>query len=195
MDSIEGNSFLSNLYRILVQSSNQSDLAWVAIETIESMSKTTRRKEWIRKLSVEFKFSTILSKLLLGLEDEKKILRLLNLINILTSEKSTENFIENPYLEVLITKLVNYFLNNELDGNPIAKLSLSILVNVCNKKDDATNILIRRISPSEFANKAKNYGILAYKIFIILEGLYTSKPKDIVHYLKLIMHNIMEAVE
>lgn len=190
---MEANSFLGNLYKILVQTCNaKSEITWRAIEILDKIVASGQKK-WLKKLTLEYKFTSIFSKLLLCLEDEKKIITILNLINCLTFEKPGDKYIEDPYLEPVITTLVN--LLKDQNRKEILKLSLSILVNVCNKNEEAACILTKMAFESTFSNQIKNHGILAYRAFMILEGLRTLDTKDIHHFLKLIFLDIRSASE
>lgn len=185
------NCHFINLYKILVQS-NQLELSWKVIQTIEKLIE--RKKEWLKKLATEFRFPTILTKLLLGLQDKQKITKLLHLINLLTFEKASEKHIQEPYLDALIDNLLGFI--NQGNTNPeIPKLSLSVLVNICYKNEEASCMLTKKLDPSKFVKQIKQYGIIASRAFFICEGMCTLKAEDVYHFLTLIFEDVKKATE
>jgi hypothetical protein len=188
--SIEANNFVSNLYKVLVQSCDlKFDQIWKIIEILTHLSK---HRDWATKLACDFKFPLILSKLFLSLHDgenkQKAILSLLERLSFI----EPINYLETSYLEAMILTLVDMIdcgTNEE-----ITKLSLSVLVNICYKNEVATSILSRKVNTSTFARQHKDYGILSYKIFIILEGIFTLKTKDVHELLNLCFCEIKKAL-
>ncbi|XP_035916930.1 uncharacterized protein LOC118514288 [Anopheles stephensi] len=175
----ECNIFFVNLHKLLSHSMKKTNLLWSVMAVLEiAVTDDETRIALVDK----FRFLPVISLLLLEVhtpEQQKRVLSLLHHLSYGASIDGQEMFIER-----LIQKLLNIIEQNheKKERCEVAQLALSILVNLCHRDLSTTFVLTRNTNISGFCKQIKKFGLLACKMYIILEQNDYIKEIDL-HYL------------
>ncbi|XP_053692480.1 uncharacterized protein LOC128740926 [Sabethes cyaneus] len=173
------NAFFVNLHKLMTTGTKKMSLLWSALSVLEAAA---RCEETRKALVVKFHFLPALTKMLEEIHNGEQQQRLLALIEQLTHGLQLES--HEPYVETLLLKLLALMEQNHghKDKTELVTLALSILVNLCYMNLPMTYLLTKNISISSFCGKIKQFGLVACKMYIILEKNDYLKEMDL-HYL------------
>uniref|UniRef100_A0A182Q9K5 Uncharacterized protein n=1 Tax=Anopheles farauti TaxID=69004 RepID=A0A182Q9K5_9DIPT len=175
----ECNVFFVNLHKLLSHSMKKSSLLWSVMSVLEvAVNDDATRLALVNK----FRFLPLISLMLLEVhtpDQQKRVLLLLDHLSYGAAIDGQEMFIER-----LIQKLLSLIeLNHEKQKRcEVAQLALSVLVNLCYRDLSTTFVLTRNTNITGFCKQIKNFGLLACKMYIILEQNDYIKQIDL-HYL------------
>uniref|UniRef100_A0A182T371 Vesicle tethering protein Uso1/P115-like head domain-containing protein n=1 Tax=Anopheles maculatus TaxID=74869 RepID=A0A182T371_9DIPT len=175
----ECNIFFVNLHKLLSHSMKKTKLLWSVVAVLEiAVTDDETRIALVDK----FRFLPVISLLLLEVhtpEQQKRVLSLLHHLSYGATIDGQELFIDR-----LIQKLLNIIEQNheKQERCEVAQLALSILVNLCHRDLSTTFVLTRNTNISGFCKQIKKFGLLACKMYIILEQNDYIKEVDL-HYL------------
>ncbi|XP_053676406.1 uncharacterized protein LOC128726616 [Anopheles nili] len=175
----ECNVFFVNLQKLLSHSMKKSNLLWSVISVLEgAVTNDETRVALVQK----FRFLPVVSLLLLEVhtpEQQKRVLSLLHHLSYGASNYGQEMFIERLFQKLLALIEQNHQKQERCE---VAQLALSILVNLCHRNLSTTFVLTRNTNISGFCKQIKKFGLLACKMYIILEQNDYMKEVDL-HYL------------
>ncbi|XP_014260982.1 protein CIP2A homolog [Cimex lectularius] len=186
--------FFINLYELLISVDVHSHLNWLAINVLLEACRNVKTRE---SLVHTYKFTSILTTVLLETQALEKRLKILQLLKELTyGIKITW---QEAYLPSLITALTNWIMGDDVEFLP---LSLSILVNLCYQNMPSIYTLLRAVNIKKFLKSIlkiqKQYDpsrIEVSKLLIILEGISGGLPDQEVHaFIRVTFPNLVEAL-
>ncbi|XP_052864614.1 uncharacterized protein LOC128271211 [Anopheles cruzii] len=175
----ECNVFLVNLHKLLGHSMKKTQLLWSVVGVLEvAVNDEQTRLALVNK----FRFLPVLSLLLLELHTVDQQKRVLSLLHYLTYGAAIDG--QEIYVEKLIKKLLSVIEQNHQasDRCELVQLALSILVNLCHRDLSTTFVLTRNTNISRLCNQIKQFGLLACRMYIVLEQNDYIKEMDL-HYL------------
>ncbi|EDV91656.1 uncharacterized protein LOC6566179 [Drosophila grimshawi] len=164
------------------------DAMWSCVSLLQHCSRNLEARTAIVQ---QHCFVPLLSYLLKRTKREERVQRLLLLLQDLTY--GIRIGWEEPYLVVLLEQLVELVHSADDDDDEEsddpnlrrAKLSLSILVNVCYKNFVVLFLFLRSVNISSFSRRIQNYGLLAYKMLIILsEDVHSLEQRELHTFLR-----------
>ncbi|XP_058120923.1 uncharacterized protein LOC131282936 [Anopheles ziemanni] len=173
------NVFFVNLHKLLSHSLKKSNLLWSVVGVLEvAVNDDETRLALVNK----FRFLPVVSLLLLELHTPDQQKRVLSLLHHLSYGANVDG--QEMFLERLIQKLLSLIEQNhqKKERCEVAQLALSILVNLCHRDLSTTFVLTRNTNISAFCKQIKKFGLLACKMYIILEQNDYIKEMDL-HYL------------
>ncbi|XP_055544317.1 uncharacterized protein LOC129729625 [Wyeomyia smithii] len=173
------NAFFVNLHKLMSTGTKKMSLLWSAVSVLEA---ATRCEETRKALVEKFHYLPVLTKMLEETHNGEQQQRLLALVELLTHGVQLES--HEPYIETLMLKLLALMEQNHghKDKTELVTLALSILVNLCYMNLPMTYLLTKNISISSFCGRIKQFGLVACKMYIILEKNDYLKEMDL-HYL------------
>ncbi|XP_070506750.1 nuclease SbcCD subunit C-like [Chironomus tepperi] len=187
-NSFESYNFISNIYNILNQTSdNKSPVVANCIDLLQT-SINSRNKS-IMKIIQDINFLPATTKLLWFVNDCCD-----SLIKLLTLIKNIIRFnyqLDEHNLKIFVESLRDLVEN--FSDKRVAKLSMHILVNLAMHNDSAKYLISRSIKLTDVENKLdKSNDLISTKFYIIVMEEFD--PKDIVRLLKLSLKSIKEAL-
>ncbi|XP_052895231.1 uncharacterized protein LOC128302445 [Anopheles moucheti] len=175
----ECNIFFVNLHKLLSHSMKKTNLLWSAVAVLElAVNDDETRTALVDK----FRFLPVVSLLLLEVHTPEQQKRALSLLHHLSYGATIDG--QEMFIERLIQKLLTLIEQNheKKERCELAQLALSILVNLCHRDLSTTFVLTRNANISGFCKQIKKFGLLACKMYIILEQNDYVKEIDL-HYL------------
>ncbi|XP_053665269.1 uncharacterized protein LOC128714419 [Anopheles marshallii] len=175
----ECNIFFVNLHKLLSHSVKKTNLLWSAVAVLElAVNDDDTRSALVDK----FRFLPVVSLLLLEVHTPEQQKRALSLLHHLSYGATIDG--QEMFIERLIQKLLTLIEQNheKKERCEMAQLALSILVNLCHRDLSTTFVLTRNTNISGFCKQIKKFGLLACKMYIILEQNDYVKEIDL-HYL------------
>uniref|UniRef100_A0A182J300 Uncharacterized protein n=1 Tax=Anopheles atroparvus TaxID=41427 RepID=A0A182J300_ANOAO len=175
----ECNVFFVHLHKLLSHSLKKSTLLWSVIGVLEvAVTDDETRLALVNK----FRFLPVVSLLLLELHTPEQQKRVLSLLHHLSYGANIDG--QEMFIEKLIQKLLSLIEQNhqKKERCEVAQLALSILVNLCHRDLSTTFVLTRNTNISGFCKQIKKFGLLACKMYIVLEQNDYIKEMDL-HYL------------
>ncbi|KAH8386899.1 hypothetical protein KR093_003346, partial [Drosophila rubida] len=187
--NLELAKFFVELHALMSALDGDSDTLWACVTLLQHCSRNLEaRADIVQK----YCFVPLLSYLLQRTTRPERRLRLLLLLQDLTY--GIHIGWEEPYLVVLLEHLVDVVHSVEdADGdantsdvdNSHAQLALSILVNLCYKNFVVLFLFLRSVNISSFSRRIQHYGLLAYKMLIILsEDVHCFEPRELHTFLR-----------
>ncbi|XP_050085411.1 uncharacterized protein LOC126571152 [Anopheles aquasalis] len=175
----ECNIFFVNLHKLLSHSMKKSNLLWSVIGVLEV---AVVEEETRLALVNNFRFLPLIARLLLEVNTPEQQKRVLSLLHILSYGATADG--HEIYIELLVQKLLGLISQNpeKPKRDEIEQLALSILVNLCQQDISNTFVLMRNTPISEFCRRIKDFGLLACKMYTVLEQNDHMKEMDL-HYL------------
>uniref|UniRef100_A0A182NUT7 Uncharacterized protein n=1 Tax=Anopheles dirus TaxID=7168 RepID=A0A182NUT7_9DIPT len=175
----ECNVFFINLHKLLSHSMKKSNLLWSVVAVLEvAVYDDGTRLALVDK----FRFLPVISLLLLEVHTPDQQKRVLSLLHHLSYGATIDG--QEMFIERLMQKLLNLIEQNhqKQERCELAQLALSVLVNLCYRDLSTTFVLTRNTNISGFCKQIKKFGLLACKMYIILEQNDYIKEIDL-HYL------------
>uniref|UniRef100_A0A182KC97 Uncharacterized protein n=1 Tax=Anopheles christyi TaxID=43041 RepID=A0A182KC97_9DIPT len=175
----ECNIFFVNLHKLLSYSMKKTNLLWSVVAVLEvAVNDDETRIALVDK----FRFLPVISMLLLEVHTPDQLKRVLTLLHHLSYGASIDG--QEMFIERMIQKLLTLIEQNyeKKERCEVAQLALSILVNLCHRDLSTTFVLTRNTNISGFCKQIKKFGLLACKMYIILEQNDYIKEIDL-HYL------------
>ncbi|XP_034651629.1 uncharacterized protein LOC117890708 isoform X1 [Drosophila subobscura] len=163
----------------------ECEVVWACVALVRHCSRNLEARVAIVE---KFCFVPLLSFLLKKTEREERVYQLLVLLQDLTY--GIHIAWEEPYLPVVLEHLVDIVHNVEGDGDGAqptahALLALSILVNLCYKNFVVLFLFLRSVNISSFCKRIMKYGLLAYKMLIILsEDVHAFEQRELHTFLR-----------
>uniref|UniRef100_A0A182MJU1 Uncharacterized protein n=1 Tax=Anopheles culicifacies TaxID=139723 RepID=A0A182MJU1_9DIPT len=175
----ECNIFFVNLHKLLSHSMKKTNLLWSVVAVLEIAVKDDETRI---ALVEKFRFLPVVSLLLLEVHTPDQQRRVLSLLHHLSYGATTNG--QEMFIERLMQKLLSLIEQNyeKKERCEVAQLALSILVNLCHRDLSTTFVLTRNTNISGFCKQIKKFGLLACKMYIILEQNDYIKEIDL-HYL------------
>ncbi|XP_058453857.1 uncharacterized protein LOC131431917 [Malaya genurostris] len=176
----DNNVFFINLHKLMSSGTKKMSMLWSAVsvlETVAAMCEETRTA-----LVRNFHYLPTLTKMLQETHNGEQQQRLLALVEVLTYGVRLES--HEPYVETLILKLLG-MIEQHQDRGELGTLALSILVNLCYMNLPMTYLLTKNIGISSFCGQIKQFGLVACKMYIILEKNDYMKEMDLNYLLKM----------
>uniref|UniRef100_A0A1Q3EWA3 Uncharacterized protein n=1 Tax=Culex tarsalis TaxID=7177 RepID=A0A1Q3EWA3_CULTA len=176
------NVFFVNLHKLMGTGTKKMALMWSAVSVLEAASKwEDTRLALVR----DFHYLPPLTNMLQEVHSGEQQQRLLALIELLTHGAQLES--HEPFVEALILRLLALMEqgHGHKDKTELVTLALSILVNLCYRNLPMTYLLTKNISVSSFCGKIKELGLVACKMYIILERNDFMKEMDLQYLLKM----------
>ncbi|XP_002137998.2 uncharacterized protein [Drosophila pseudoobscura] len=160
--------FFMDLHALMSALDGKCEVLWTCVELVQHCSRNLEARGAIIE---KYCFVPLLSFILKKTEREERVYRLLVLLQDLTY--GIHISWEEPYLPVLLEHLVDMVHNVEGDTDDAqppshALLALSILANLCYKNFVVLFLFLRNVNISSFCKRIINYGLLGYKMLIIL---------------------------
>ncbi|ETN61317.1 hypothetical protein AND_007029 [Anopheles darlingi] len=179
VNAYEVNVFFVNLHKLLSHSMKKSNLLWSVIGVLEV---AVAEEETRLALVNSFRFLPLVSGLLLEVNTPEQQKRVLSLLHILSYGATADG--HEIYIEMLVQKLLGLIVQNreKPKRGEIEQLALSILVNLCQQDISNTFVLMRNTPISEFCQRIQDFGLLACKMYTVLEQNDHIKEMDL-HYL------------
>ncbi|EDW26533.1 GL12931 [Drosophila persimilis] len=177
--------FFMDLHALMSALDGECEVLWACVALVQHCSRNLEARGAIIE---KYCFVPMLSFLLKKTEREERVYRLLVLLQDLTY--GIHIAWEEPYLPVLLEHLVDIVHNVEGDTDdaqppPHALLALSILVNLCYKNFVVLFLFLRSVNISSFCKRIINYGLLAYKMLIILsEDVHAFEQRELHTFLR-----------
>ncbi|EDW82373.1 uncharacterized protein Dwil_GK25769 [Drosophila willistoni] len=177
-DNVELAKFFVDLHALMaaLDGDGDNDTLWACVALVQHCSRNLEARLAIVE---KYCFVPLLSLLLKRTKRQERVHRLLVLLQDLTYGIRIDW--EEPYLVQLLEHLVDIIHNVDGDeGNPTsiasdagevdaqALLAVSILVNLCYKNFVVLFLFLRTVNVSSFCKRIQNFGLLAYKMLIIL---------------------------
>ncbi|KAH8273348.1 hypothetical protein KR018_005319, partial [Drosophila ironensis] len=157
----------------------EGEVLWACVALVQHCSRNLEAR---RAIVEKFGFVPLLGLLLRRTRRAERVQRVLVLLQDLTYGIRIVR--EEPYLPALMETLVSIVLGEEGDGGKAAGngklgedveeedshilLALSVIVNICYKNFVVLFLFMRSVNISAFCRRIQNYGLLAYKMLIIL---------------------------
>ncbi|XP_034118445.1 uncharacterized protein LOC117577664 [Drosophila albomicans] len=189
--NLELAKFFVDLHALMsaLDGDSDSETLWTCVTLLQHCSRNLEaRADIVQK----YCFVPLLSYLLKRTTRPERCQRLLLLLQDLTYGISIQW--EEPYLVVLLEHLVDVVHSvPDSDGdanasdvdNSQAQLALSILVNLCYKNFVVLFLFLRSVNISSFSRRIQHYGLLAYKMLIILsEDVHCLEPRELHTFLR-----------
>ncbi|KAH8290072.1 hypothetical protein KR044_007030, partial [Drosophila immigrans] len=187
--NLELSKFFVDLHALMSALDSDSEALWACVALLQHCSRNLEaRADIVQK----YCFVPLLSYLLQRTERPERCQRLLLLLQDLTY--GIRIGWEEPYLVVLLEQLVDVVHSVEHDedaanasdvDNAHAQLALSILVNLCYKNFVVLFLFLRSVNISSFSRRIQHYGLLAYKMLIILsEDVHCLEPRELHTFLR-----------
>ncbi|XP_035774248.1 uncharacterized protein LOC118457076 [Anopheles albimanus] len=179
MMAYECNVFFVNLHKLFSHSMKKSNLLWSVIGVLEV---AVADEETRLALVNNFRFLPLVSRLLLDVNTPEQQKRVLSLLHILSYGATADG--HEIYIEKLVQKLLGLISQNaeKAKGGEVEQLALSVLVNLCQQDMSNTFVLMRNTPISEFCHRIQHFGLLACKMYTVLEQNDHIKEMDL-HYL------------
>ncbi|XP_055614203.1 myosin-11 [Uranotaenia lowii] len=176
------NVFFINLHKLMSTGTKKMSLLWSAVSVLEVAAKSEETRQ---ALIGKFHYLPTLANLLQETHNGEQQLRLLALVELLTHGARLES--HEPYVESLIVKLLGLMEQGHSlkDKEELVTLALSVLVNMCYQNLPVTYLLTKNISISKFCGQIKQMGLIAVKMYIILERNDYLKEMDLHYMLKM----------
>ncbi|XP_022214518.2 uncharacterized protein LOC111068983 [Drosophila obscura] len=178
--------FFMDLHALMSALDGECEVLWACVGLVQHCSRNLDARGAIVE---KFCFVPLLSFLLKKTEREERVYRLLLLLQDLTY--GIHIAWEEPYLPVLLEHLVDIVHNVEGESDDGAQppahalLALSILVNLCYKNFVVLFLFLRCVNISSFCKRIINYGLLAYKMLIILsEDVHAFEQRELHTFLR-----------
>lgn len=179
--------FFIDLHALMSALDSDSEALWSCVSLLQHCSRNLEARVAIVQ---NYCFVPLLSYLLKRTVRPERVQRLLLLLQDLTY--GIRIGWEEPYLVVLLEHLVDLLHNvEECDAtatdvdDPQAQLALSILVNLCYKNFVVLFLFLRSVNISRFSKRIQNYGLLAYKMLIILsEDVHALEQRELHTFLR-----------
>lgn len=179
--------FFVDLHALMSALDSDSDALWSCVALLQHCSRNLEARLAIVR---EYCFVPFLSFLLKRTERPERVQRLMLLLQDLTY--GIRIGWEEPYLVTLLEHLVDLVHSvDECDANTTdvddsqAQLALSILVNLCYKNFVVLFLFLRSVNISSFSRRIQNYGLLAYKMLIILsEDVHALEQRELHTFLR-----------
>ncbi|XP_064547140.1 uncharacterized protein LOC135434472 [Drosophila montana] len=185
--NLELAKFFVDLHALMSALDGDSDALWSCVTLLQHCSRNLEARSAIVQ---KYCFVPLLSYLLKRTLRPERVQRLLLLLQDLTY--GIRIGWEEPYLVVLLEHLVDLVHSvedcdpNATDvDNTQAQLALSILVNLCYKNFVVLFLFLRSVNISSFSRRIQNYGLLAYKMLIILsEDVHAFEQRELHTFLR-----------
>lgn len=187
-NSFESYNFISNIYNILNQTSDNKSLVVANCIDLLQTSINSRNKS-ILKIIKDINFLPATTKLLWFVNDcSDSLIKLLTLIkNVIRFNYELDEHNMKVFVESLRDLVENF------SDKQVSKLSMHILVNLAMHNDSAKNLISRSIKITDVENKLGNPNdLISTKFYIIV--MEDFNPKDISQLLKLSLKSIKEAL-
>ncbi|EDW56220.1 uncharacterized protein LOC6615061 [Drosophila sechellia] len=198
--------FYVDLYALMSALKNEGaegDVLWACVGLVQHC---TRNLEARQAVVEHFCFVPLLGMLIRKNKRTERVHRLLVLLQDLTY--GIRIAWEEPFLPALIDHLVGIVLCTD-DASSIASsgsirndddelhmLALSVLVNLCYKNFAVLFLFLRSVNISVFCRRIQNYGLLAYKMLIILsEDVYAFQQSELCIFLRLSFAGIEDCLK
>ncbi|EDW90792.1 uncharacterized protein LOC6530134 [Drosophila yakuba] len=181
----------------------EDDVLWACVGLVQCCSRNLEARQAIVE---KFCFVPLLGVLIRRTKRTERVHRLLVLLQDLTY--GIHIAWEEPYLAALIEHLVGIVLSTD-DGSSSASggsirddddsqalLALSVLVNLCYKNFAVLFLFLRSVNISAFCSRIQNYGLLAYKMLIILsEDVYAFEQSELCTFLRMSFAGIEDCLK
>ncbi|KAL7744249.1 hypothetical protein ACLKA6_009210 [Drosophila palustris] len=186
--NVELSKFFVELHALMSSSlDDDGDALWACVSLLQHCSRNLDARQNIVQ---KYCFVPLLSNLLKRTTRPERVQRLLLLLQDLTY--GIRISWEEPYLVVLLEHLVDLVHSvEECDANTTdvdsshAQLALSILINLCYKNFVVLFLFLRSVNISNFSRRIQNYGLLAYKMLIILtEDVHALEQRELHTFLR-----------
>ena len=187
-NSVESYNFISNIYNILNQTSdNKSPVVANCIDILET--STSSRNKSLKKIIQDINFLPATTKLLWFVNDCCD-----SLIKLLTLIKNIIKFnyeLDEHNLKIFVESLRDLFEN--FNDKRVSKLSIHILVNLAMHNNIVKYLISKNIKLSDVESKLdKRNDLISTKFYIVVMEEFN--PKDIIRFLKLSLISINEAL-
>ncbi|ALC49213.1 CG12702 [Drosophila busckii] len=179
--------FFVELHAVMSALDGDCETLWSCVTLLQhcSRNQTTRLA-----IVQQYCFVPLLSYMLVKTKRPERKQRLLLLLQELTY--GIHISWEEPYLVVLLEQLLALLHSmeeqdaNDSDlGNSHAQLALSILVNLCYKNFVVLFLFLRSVNISSFSHSIQHYGLVAYKMLIILsEDVHALEQRELHTFLR-----------
>jgi len=184
---------LHALMGALENEATEGDVLWACVGLVQHCSLNLEARQAIVE---SFCFVPLLGVLIRRTRRVERVHRLLVLLQDLTY--GIHIAWEEPYLAALIEHLVGIVLGTsdgasasnggssvrDDDDDSHALLALSVLVNLCYKNFAVLFLFLRSVNISSFCRAIQTYGLLAYKMLIILsEDVYAFELQELFTFL------------
>ncbi|KAH8235939.1 hypothetical protein KR032_011046 [Drosophila birchii] len=172
---------------------SEGDVLWACVALVQHCSRNLEAR---RAIVDKFCFVPLLGLLIRRTQRTERVYRLLVLLQDLTY--GIHIAWEEPYLAALLEHLVE--IVHGLDGgeggagpgpagavadDSHALLALSVLVNLCYKNFAVLFLFLRSVNISAFCRCIQSYGLLAYKMLIILsEDVHAFEQRELHTFLR-----------
>ncbi|XP_034473673.1 uncharacterized protein LOC117781058 [Drosophila innubila] len=185
--NVELSKFFVELHALMSTLDADGDALWACVSLLQHCSRNLdARLDIVQK----YCFVPLLSNLLKRTTRPERVQRLLLLLQDLSY--GIRISWEEPYLVVLLEHLVDLVHSvEECDANSTdvdsshARLALSILINLCYKNFVVLFLFLRSVNISHFSRRIQNYGLLAYKMLIILtEDVHALEQRELHTFLR-----------
>lgn len=185
--NLELAKFFVDLHALMSALDSDSEALWSCVALLQHCSRNLEARQAIVQ---KYCFVPFLSYLLKRTERPERVQRLMLLLQDLTY--GIHIGWEEPYLVTLLEHLVDLVHSvedcdaNTTDvDNSLAQLALSILVNLCYKNFVVLFLFLRSVNISSFSRRIQNYGLLAYKMLIILsEDVHALEQRELHTFLR-----------
>ncbi|KAH8343352.1 hypothetical protein KR059_008691 [Drosophila kikkawai] len=172
---------------------SEGDVLWSCVALVQHCSRNLEAR---RAIVDKFCFVPLLGLLIRRTQRTERVYKLLVLLQDLTY--GIHIAWEEPYLAALLEHLVE--IVHGLDGgeggagsgatgavaeDSHALLALSVLVNLCYKNFAVLFLFLRSVNISAFCRRIQSYGLLAYKMLIILsEDVHAFEQRELHTFLR-----------
>lgn len=198
--------FYVDLYALMGALKNEGaegDVLWACVGLVQHCSRNLEARQAVVE---HFCFVPLLGVLIRHTKRTERVHRLLVLLQDLTY--GIKIAWEEPFLAALIEHLVGIVLCTEDvsctasggsvrdDDDENTMLALSVLVNLCYKNFAVLFLFLRSVNISAFCRRIQNYGLLAYKMLIILsEDVYSFQQSELCTFLRLSFAGIEDCLK
>lgn len=183
---------------------SEGDVLWGCVALVQHCSRNLEAR---RAIVDKFCFVPLLGVLIRRTQRTERVYRLLVLLQDLTY--GIHIAWEEPYLAALLEHLVD--IVHGVDGgeggsgnaaagavadDSHALLALSVLVNLCYKNFAVLFLFLRSVNISAFCRRIQNYGLLAYKMLIILsEDVHAFEQRELHTFLRTAFSGIEDCLK
>ncbi|XP_017115009.1 uncharacterized protein LOC108137666 [Drosophila elegans] len=174
----------------------EDDVLWACVALVQHCSRNLEARLAIVE---KFCFVPLLGVLIRRTRRPERVHRLLVLLQDLTY--GIHIAWEEPYLAALLEHLVEIVHgtadgssattggsghhHNDDEDDSLTLLALSVLVNLCYKNFAVLFLFLRSVNISAFCRRIQNYGLLAYKMLILLsEDVYAFELRELYTFLR-----------
>ncbi|XP_017081624.2 uncharacterized protein LOC108114949 [Drosophila eugracilis] len=181
----------------------EGDVLWACVGLVQHCSRNLEARNAIVE---KFCFVPLLGVLIRRTRRVERVHRLLVLLQDLTY--GIHIAWEEPYLAALIEHLAEIVLGTEdsssatnsgsarVDDDSHCLLALSVLVNLCYNNFAVLFLFLRSVNISSFCKRIQNYGLLAYKMLIILsEDVYAFELPELYTFLRMSFAGIEDCLK